>query len=488
MRVDSSFAVAIAIAVAGSANAEPLPQQNPYAADVMAALADARKLPPEVASYTLYLTLRPCYDRDEQRKVCDLWTNALSREAELVRPRRIGQNLLAINTLDYGWDHDSLLAALALEDCYYHVSVLVEANTAHKCYFSRTKGFKAGWYDAQIITKKRVAALAPWLPATETAELVALTNSPAPILRADWWFARAAIQADRAGTGYYDHLQLKTLADFDKLCEFDRKKSQGIKQEVAAIVARSGVSNFPRQVFREQALTGGRWETRDQIADNRDEKNALRQLNGDLKPAAFELYCFLPNGLLATFLADGKGARQDSAPDGVGHDSTAPGRDGKIHVGLSCIRCHAEGLRPIDDWARKVYAGGLQLNSPDYDKARRLAQIYLGDLQGRLDDDRSRYAKTLFSLTSWKTADAAKAVGRAWAAYTEANLLPKDLAAELGLPEVDYLKNLRAYYAANQLGDAVLASHLADPPLPIRRDDAEQLYPIVANVILGGSK
>jgi hypothetical protein len=55
----------------------------------------------------------------------------------------------------------------------------------------------------------------------------------------------------------------------------------------------------------------------------------------------------------------------------------------------------------------------------------------------------------------------------------------------LGVKEDEYLKVLRRHFKDNQLGDPVLASHLADPPLPIRVDDWEQLQPIVVPVVLG---
>jgi mono/diheme cytochrome c family protein len=100
-----------------------------------------------------------------------------------------------------------------------------------------------------------------------------------------------------------------------------------------------------------------------------------------------------------------------------------------------------------------------------------------GRAAGELDDDVAAYAKKLKRLTGWKPDEAAKAVGAAWAWYVEATYLPADVAAELGLtrglpgPAAGLLQGEPA-------GDPVLASHLARPPIPIRRDDVEQLYPL----------
>lgn len=476
--------LAVVVAVA-----PPAAAANPYATEQAAALADARKLDPVTAALTRYLSFAqvPAELRGDARRVVNLWANNLSREAEFYRPRRVTETVFAVNVLDYGWDPQTW-EKLADEDPYYHVQVTFQAGTQGKRYFPAEKSYKAGWYLADFKVTKTVAAIAPWLPAADAAELVARCQSAAPIVRADWWFSRAAIQAGRKGTGYYDWLQVKDLKTFDSLIGFDRKKSQDVKREVGGIVVRSGVSNFSRQVFREQSITGGRWETRDVLDDNKDARNAGRQLDRDFKPQAFETYGRLPNDLYAYGLFDDKGATQETAPDRIGADKTAPGNDPRIHVGLSCQRCHVEGLRPVADRARQRYSGPVRLNVADPVEARRLHQLYLGELQGRLDEDNASYAKALKTGFGWKPDEAAKAVGALWAWYQEADLLPADLAAEFGVLEADYLAKLRAYYKANQLSDPVLADHLANPPLPIRRDDVEQLYAIVAPVILGAQK
>lgn len=459
---------------------------NPYASEQSAALADARKLGPAAVT-TRYLSFAqvPAELRGEARRTINLWANSLSREAEFYRPRRVTETLVAVDVLAYGWD-PQVWENLGAEDPYYHVLVAFKQGTAvGKRFFRQDGDSPAGMYTFDAKNDTRVVAFAPWLPAADALELAVRTNSVAPIVRADWWFSRAAIQFGRKGTGYYDWLAVKDRDEFDKLVGLNVKESQRVRREVAAIVARSGVADFPRQVFRFQSITGGYWQTRDVITDNRDARNPLRQLDGDYKHEAEEIYGVLPNGLFAFFLANDKGVRQDSAPDGIGFDKTAPGNDGKIHAGVSCCRCHVEGLRPVNDWGRRLYAAGLTLNSPDPAQYRRLVQLYLGELGEWYAGDNAMYALKLKRLTGWEPAAAAKAVGDLWKWYQEADLLPADLAAELGVPEREYLARLRAYYKANQLSDPVLASHIAEPPIPIRRDDVEQLYPIVAPVVLG---
>jgi hypothetical protein len=468
------------------------PAENPYAASVQVALADARRIGAE-SFFTLYLSLPPTVpeaDLEEWKTGLDLWANSLSREPVLVKLRRVSKTLLAANIVAYGWDRE-VVGRLADADPYYHVRAdLAVAQRGRKFYY-QDGATKAGWYNVEAAKAIRVTALAPWTLPAEHAELVALTNLPGPILRADWFFAQLGIQAGRQ-VGYYDFLGVKSRDDFHKLVGLDQKESERVKRRIRAIVRRSGVGNFPRQIERLQSLTGGYWYTLDQIDNNLDQQNALRQLNKDLKHKAEEHYGVLPNGLYAYLLSDDKGTRQDSAPDGIGFDRTAPGNDGKIHVGISCFRCHTEGLRPINDWARRVFNGPVKLASPDPVEYQKLVQLYLDDLQTWVDDDTSFYAKRLKRLTGWKTDEAAKAVGRMWAWYVEADILPADAAAELGLTEEVYLKRLRDYFKdqakAGLPSDNVLASHIGKVPEPIRRDDWEQLQSLVLPVVLGAPK
>jgi hypothetical protein len=457
---------------------------NPLESEHAAALQDARRLGPAAVGVR-YLTVYNVAElrRPELRQVLDFWVNSLSREAEIVRAVAVTPTLLRINIFDYSWNPKTF-DALANEDPFFHVQLKVGVGAFAKAYFPAEAGSKAGWYDATFKEAKVISAIAPWLPAVEAAELVALTQTAAPILRADWFLSRVAVQAGRKGTGYYDWFELKKRADFEKLVAFDLKASQGVKREVAGIVARSGVSNFPRQIFRFQSVTGGYWVTRDVLDDNKDARNALRQLDGDLAHQAEEIYGVLPNGLFAFYLSDAAGVQQDTAPDKIGSDKTAPGNDGRIHAGKSCVVCHTTGLNVIADWSRRAFSGDIKLTSPDPDKARRLKQLYLGELQEKFSDDVSSYVKVLRRVNGLTSEANAKAVGRVWEAYVERDVLPRDVAPEFGLTEEDYLSKLRAAYKANPLADVVLASHLSRPPIAIRQDDWEQLFPLVAGTVL----
>lgn len=458
--------------IAGQA---PAPLPSP-ASELRLALADARKLDTATASRTRYLTTYVTREADRDDIVTDLnlWVNSLSREAEFTKVRRVAPTIVSLVIDDYGWDA-KVWEALADEDPFFHQVVKIEAG-------QKFLHWNGGYAQAEAAKTGLATIPALWLPQAEAVELSLLTVTQAPILRADWFLSRVKIQAGRKGTGYYDWFAVKERKDFEKLVALDVKESQRVKKEVAGIVARSGVANLPRQVFRFQSVTGGYWVTRDVLDDNREARNALRNLDGDFKHQAEEIYGVLPNGLFTFYLGDDKGVRQDSAPDKISSDETAPGRDRRIHVGLSCVRCHVEGLRPIDDWARRVYSGPLKLASPDAEKLRRLRQVYLGELQEQASDDVAIYAKKLKRLTGLTPEAAAKLTGKVWADYVERDVLPADAARELGLTEAVYMERLKAHFAGNQLADPVLASHIAG--LPIRSDDFEELMPLVGPIVL----
>ncbi len=461
--------------------------------EVLAAERDLRKVDATLQPFIRYLSIYTVPDRDraETVKVLDFWLNSLSRRRKIAKMRKVTPTLYAINIDDYAWNKKTW-ERLADEDPYFHVKIQFAQGTEvvpwpGGVWAGDNKHYPAGAFTYNRPKAKangdKTTSLAPWLPPIEGSYLVAATQSAAPIVRGDWWLSRTAIQAGREGTGYYDWLEIKEKKDYDKIVGFNEKESQRLEKEVAAIVGDSGVATFPRQIFRFQAITGGYWVTRDALDDNKNEKNAIRQLDEQYKHQAEELYAYLPNGLFVYYLSDEKGTRQDSAPDKISSDDTAPGRDKRIHIGLSCVRCHVEGLRPINDWARRANQGAIKLASPDPEKARRLQQLYLDDLETDFKRDVRHYEETLKINFDYTTAQVAKSIGNVWARYVEARLMPADGARELGVPEWYYMKRLKDYYKKDQLGDIVLASHLAG--IPIRADDWEQIMPLVAPIVLG---
>lgn len=436
---------------------------------VAAALADARRLSPEEALQTRYLTLYadPLVQRKESRQSVSFWANSLSREAEVLQPRFVAADLLAVRLIDYGWSATTW-DRFALVDPYFTVRLL-------------TPWPGGVWHgDGKQYAKNSFSttttASAPWLQAAAMAELYSRTGSKAPILRADWWLSQVAIQADRK-VGYYDLLGVgKKRADFEKLVALDRAAATRLKKEVSAIVDRSIVALHNRHIYRYQTLTGAYWETRDAIK-NTDGSNALRLLNGDYKHDAEEIYGSLPNGLFAFFLCDAAGARADTAPDAIASDGRSASTDRRVHVGLSCVRCHVEGVRPIDCWFRRTYAPPDRLDVLDPVRALRIRQLYTADLDRLVTRDQTDYAAALKLTNGLTPGDNAKVVASAWDRYAERPVTLDDAAREAGV-------------TADELAAAIRGKAAPDPILfslgkrqSVRREHWEEAFPLAMQLV-----
>lgn len=514
----------------------PIPQRprlTPSQA-VTTALADVRTLPIDAQQSVAYLWVGAIdlASMDRFARIFTFHVNGLSRESDLIAPRQVHPDLWRVDLRDYGWRKD-VWNKLAQVDPYFHVklqavlvpaviAVGVQVQTVHKCqacvWGQQTKiwgeldagtqftvraidgdlvqfnsdvgqlGIRAA--DVQIIQgsagsgQKNIAASAPWLPAQPMAELILLTQNEAPLLRADWFFVQTARQIDlnnQQVVGYYDFLNIKTEKDVEELAGLDRKLAEKLRRELRAIITDSGVTLHNRQIA---AVQDGYWESLD-VDRNDGTSNAKRQLDNDYKPIAKETYFRLPNGLwgLAAINA-ANGQLAASVPDSIASDKRTTSNDARIHPNLSCVRCHVEGLRPLDDWARQFYAdppGDAKLISPDYERLKRLRQLYLRPMEDRYEDDQRVYARTLLRLTGLTPKQLADGYAAVWSAYVDAPVNGAKLSAELGVGYDLMIAALRRYVAPVSAGgggsqDPVLIDFLKQPEMPNRREYIEESY------------
>lgn len=472
-----------------------------------AALADAQRIT-AAAPYARYLH-KPVAAAGF-KAVLDGHVNCLSVEGDFARLRPVAEGLWALDVRDYGKHWGAVYEKLAALDPYYHTKVVVEKVVDEE--YEQEYGYFAGpdgrplpkerggvWKTTETRTETRKARkkvrqadalFIPGAPKQVLERLAALTQSQCPLLRADWFFAQTARQRDRfnvdSGAGYYDFLGVKKEADLEELAGVDRKKAQKARHDIAAIIAESGVALNNRQVFR---VAEGYWETRD-VAAGTKAGNALRQLDADFVPQAKEVYARLPNGLwaLAAVKAD-DGTLQAVVPPEIASDAESTSNDRQIHPGLSCIRCHVEGLRPLNDWARQFYAnppGDAVLQSPDYEKLKRLRQLYLSPLLDTYYQvDQMVYARAVFALTGLSPGQFARAYGRAWREYADTPVTAEALAAELGTTVAELRKALAAAARAQGQLDPVLTGYLKVPAFKASRVHVEEAFPAAALAVAG---
>jgi hypothetical protein len=174
------------------------------------------------------------------------------------------------------------------------------------------------------------------------------TGTKTGFIRADWF----AFVASRPGM--YEKL-LKLPKTLDELA-----KQQGV--DVAANIKRfvaqragfqkSGVSANNRLIERHPSKNGYFWTSYD-FAGNRGKQNLFAFPTGPGGNTGFthnggETIFSLPNGFQAYYLNDAKGAALAKGPVNIVSDPENP-RDPSVINGISCMRCHDQGMRKAKD-------------------------------------------------------------------------------------------------------------------------------------------
>lgn len=489
------------------------------------AWADAQRLTNEEAIYTRYLTIYNLTDEEVRilhEKVALLYQlNNLSQLSDFGRPVKVGPTLYKINMLWFGENFIAAYENFAKTNPYFPCfeKIQVAAVARAKIYVFRN-GFheissnevkqgekvykKSGERAYQEITIEPEIVpvkVVTYLPAIEMQGLAIKLKTRVPIIRADWFFYRTAISLGRQGDGYLDFHNIKSKEDALKLAVVDLKVVEKFRLDMAAMIAESDVAvNRNRQVWNVKSYLGRWWQTFDIGEDPTGKRNLIRLLGTALDKVDFdhdaeETFFTLPNRLFGFLANDNKGVIQRSVPDSIASDDTTTDKDKRIHVGpVSCIRCHEEGLRPINDWGRKAYAqaedatktGQNLLGTPDPKKLIRLKQLYLGDLPRQLEEDNFNYARALKELNGMTPKELSAGVSKVWQRYKRP-LGMEQLAEELGVKAEVWDKALRNHvanaYAKKQIVDPLLVGLIGKNPQKLLRPHAEELFPVMQVIL-----
>ena len=408
-----------------------------------------------------------------------LHVNLISREAAFAYPTQVAQGLWRVDLREYQWLRETW-EKLANIDPYFHRKQVVE--TIREETYEQGYGYtdSAGqWHRTEVrqeirkVKERTVKSVlfAP-LAASQLAGLALLTNSQAPIVRADWFLVQGARQVSltnrQTGAGYYDWLGLKTIQDYFDLVGLNVKTSDRIESVIRAVVGESKVAAQNRQIVRRGAQSGGEWQTLE-VADQSGRGVAIQELrDGELVFNAQERYGFLPNGLMVTFLANNLDVRQDSVPDDIAGDRSAlnVSNDTRVHINLACMRCHAgEVLKPIGEDVRTIYTGRLQTVTQSKAVALELQRQYGANLDRALALDRSLCQHALTEVTGGKKPqEAATAYATAFNNYAYRRVTGAMFAAELGVQLPQLEKALRD--AATRLGRGDFRTDALLTPVP----------------------
>lgn len=475
---------------------------------VIVSLKHAKTLTTDEARRTRYLSLYNLNEVQigELQKALSFHVNSLSREGDVTKPKLIAPNLVRVILDDYTWKRETW-ERLADVDPHFHQAKLIDEDIYEDKEFGwwvtkdgrmlneKTPGstWKLDHIEKRKVGTKKIrknALSASWLDTNAISELIVLTNSQVPIVRADWFIVQTAI-ARKDQVSYYDFLELGDKEkDFLDLIGADIKLSKAKKKEIAAILDISGVAINNRRIVVLQSVTGPYFLTQD-FNTSTGQQNVARFLDGDTEPPngdASEQYGVLSNGLFCYWLQNGNGIRQDIVPQGIALDNHTKNKDKNIHGGIkSCVSCHIEGIRPIDDYARRVFEGEIPLQSPNYQKYIRLKQLYLSDLEGRVRRTNQDYTEVLLRVNGLTPQKNAKLYEQTWDDYVEIPVTLEQAAREIGCTPEKLLNSMNRYRIDEQAKvgfyDPVVGRLLKNPPIPIRREHFDEVFGLLQTII-----
>jgi hypothetical protein len=468
------------------------------------------------APYQRYLWLS---GRDEWLEddlvALSLHLNLLSDQGVTTHPTLIAPDVVRIDVRAYGFDANNKLAVYdrtAEKDVVFHqrAKVLKDGPVPQHWPGGRgptnTKDYERGVWQIERKAGDVIDEPASWLPREPIDALRKLLVTESPILPAEWFLVQSARQTsltndEAPGIGYYDFTGLKSRDDFFKQTGTDPKVARKVFADWRAVVLRSGISRQNRLVVALGSHTRRAWGTLDTFAQVGRGVARRNLRDGEFLHNAEEWFGFRGNGLPLVFLSDAAGVAAPSAPDKIGPDDSAlnRSRDYRVHVGISCWRCHANDkdlLKPVTDWARRTFrqGGPLKLADPDRKVQQELESLYLRDLDALLDDDRALYVRGVAAATrsaknpkGLSPAAAFRTYCETYTRYADTDLTLEDAARELGCAPKSLTDGIKAHASAPNRGltDNVLVGFLDDPPSTIDRLDWEDSYALAAALAAG---
>ncbi len=285
--------------------------------------------------------------------------------------------------------------------------------------------------------KQKIAVAGAHVGLDQHVMLQGLTQSSAPVVRADWWVIKTMTVLEDGL--YYEWVGAKRnavpgktdlRAFLDKFGAADELVA-GLRSDQRAAMFKSRVTGRPRRidVWRSQGvrpdsgtgIVSLTYDTKEgDVAADTDPFRSLLEL----KAAAGELILEGPNGMhkFGLFsLVDQ--SLQDSAPDNVVKDHGIPApHTARLEPAISCIRCHApfDGWQPFQNEVKLLLSGGnagglnvfddLSNKRSRQDILDRLAGLYSGDLSKTFRRGRDDYSDAVFQVTGGLSVPKAGAV------------------------------------------------------------------------------
>lgn len=348
--------------------------------------------------------------------------------------------------------------------------------------------------------RTRMFQAAPWLslepegatPGATLANLMHITKTKNPILRADWFIVYAT-WAPR----YYEFIGLERKQnkegkwvflekDFNKLLKLDEIASA---EDLVAGIADTKVVTLHNRILHRYPTANGIyggyvWESNDTDAGINAEDYILNIHKFDKpKIKAREIIGASRNRLHLYAVSNDKGELIDFAAQQIAiHGDQMPTKwqDKTVWVGRSCMLCHAGGQIFIKDKVRALAQGKIMLliNSlakqdeglanhlkADPTLFKKIEEAFSPDLQPIIDSDNAKYLTAIRALTGLDGKEFGQLYEEVVWQYFDTTIGPEKAALEAGVP-VDRL------IAALQRGvnlDYNVTALLQNPPVEVSR-------------------
>jgi hypothetical protein len=230
-------------------------------------------------------------------------------------------------------------------------------------------------------------------PASDASALIEeisrLSGTRLPFLRADWLVANALRPPLYYDVLYADILGLPSprgaTAALEASLGIDRLHDVANGRMSRAGFSSSGVSVNNRIIERHEiaAYPGAYWLSYDFSSNSSDPtirqniyanpigpRDAFPGATDTFNHAGGEVIFALPNGLHAYLLVTSADARLDKAPTNIVTDPARP--DGAVENGVSCFRCHDQGIILKQDTVREYVDANADLFAADINVIREL--------------------------------------------------------------------------------------------------------------------
>ena len=292
----------------------------------------------------------------EYRKALSKLVNSLSWGVSVINPQPIDSQatIFYIDLRHYEWDR--IDGWTKIEEAYpYHISFDAPAQTALR---------------------------------EQLGRLQTQMKTGVPSVHVDWFIATAS-----SPPLYHELLSLPSTArELELQLDVDvvgnLTTAPGVRVWRAGF-NNSGVSNNNRVVERHTSRYGAYWKSYDFAGSVGTQNIFTHPLN--FTHDGGEVIFNLPNGLQGYYLVNASGFRLDEAPINIVSNPAAS--DPTVRNGLSCIGCHTEGMKTLEDQVRSVIESNT---NPPYNKAQAL-RLYAE--KSKMDDlvaeDMNRYRQGL---------------------------------------------------------------------------------------------